>query len=43
MKVTIEIPDNCELVKDGEKYIVKEKKQFHQGLMEGERTDGHNC
>ena len=27
MKVTIEIPDNCELVKDGEKYIVKEKKQ----------------
>lgn len=28
MKVTIEIPDNCELVKDGEKYIVKEKKQI---------------
>ena len=27
MKVIIEIPDNCELVKDGEKYIVKEKKQ----------------
>lgn len=26
MKVTIEIPDNCELVKYGEKYIVKEKK-----------------
>lgn len=28
MKVTIEIPDNCELVQDGEKYIVKEKKQI---------------
>lgn len=27
MKVIIEIPDNYELVKDGEKYIVKEKKQ----------------
>lgn len=26
--VTIKIPDNCELVKDGEKYIVKEKKQI---------------
>lgn len=28
MKVTIEIPDNCEIVKDGERYIVKEKKQI---------------
>ncbi len=28
MKVTIEIPDHCEIVKDGEKYIVKEKKQI---------------
>lgn len=28
MKVTIDIPDNCELVKDGEKYIVKAKKQI---------------
>lgn len=27
MEVKIEIPDNCELIKDGDAYIVKEKKQ----------------
>lgn len=27
MKVKIQIPDNCELIKDGDTYIVKEKKQ----------------
>lgn len=27
MKIEIEIPDNCDLVKDGNTYIVKEKKQ----------------
>lgn len=27
MKVKIQIPDNCELIKDGNTYIVKEKKQ----------------
>jgi len=27
MEVKIQIPDNCELVKDGDTYIVKEKKQ----------------
>lgn len=27
MEVKIQIPDNCELIKDGDTYIVKEKKQ----------------
>ena len=27
MEVKIEIPDNCELIKDGDTYVVKEKKQ----------------
>ena len=27
MEVKIQIPDNCELIKDGNTYIVKEKKQ----------------
>ena len=27
MKVKIQIPDNCELIKDGDTYVVKEKKQ----------------
>lgn len=28
MEVKIQIPDNCELIKDGDTYIVKEKKQI---------------
>lgn len=27
MEVKIQIPDNCELIKDGDTYVVKEKKQ----------------
>lgn len=27
-EVKIQIPDNCELIKDGNTYIVKEKKQI---------------
>ena len=29
MEVKIQIPDNCELIKDGDTYIVKERKQQH--------------
>ena len=34
MEVKIQIPDNCELIKDGDTYIVKEKKNDKPRIWE---------